>query len=69
MGACLRKTDVIERIKTDTDENFLFIKPLKQLRYETCCNLNFIIPAIKVDEKEITPIKDIKKRRTIDFEG
>jgi hypothetical protein len=22
----------------------LFIKPLKQLRYETCCNLNFIIP-------------------------
>ena len=31
----------------------MFIKPLKQLRYETCVNLNFIIPQIQRPEPAI----------------
>jgi hypothetical protein len=46
----------------------LFIKPLKQLRYETCCNLNFIIPAIQKEEKKIGAAPEkVSKRKTSDF--
>ena len=49
------------------EDNFLFIKPLKQLRHETCCNLNFIIPAIQKEEKKIGAPEKVNKRKTTDF--